>query len=259
MQPLDHRLDRIIVIEARPDTVFSFFTDSERWAQWWGAGSTIDPRPGGGVYIRYSNGIEVRGEVLDIRAPESITFTYGYVSGRPFGESGSRVTIRLEPLPSGTRLHLSAHFADEDARQAHVQGWRYQLTQFAKLIADVVHADAPVVIDGWFAAWNEADEARRHEGFARVAEADVEFRDPYGFTTGLDDLLAHVAAVHRFMPGLQMRRRGDVRQCHGRALSDWVAVAADGTTRGEGTDVFVFGPEGRIASVTGFWNPTGTA
>ena len=35
-------------IEADRETVFRYFTDSGRWAAWWGAGSTIDPRPGGG-------------------------------------------------------------------------------------------------------------------------------------------------------------------------------------------------------------------
>ena len=40
------RLDRTVVIRARPETVFGFFTDSGRWAAWWGAGSTIDPQAG---------------------------------------------------------------------------------------------------------------------------------------------------------------------------------------------------------------------
>ena len=49
--PLPHSLDRTIVIRARRETVFRYFTDSLRWAKWWGAGSMIDPefttgRPG---------------------------------------------------------------------------------------------------------------------------------------------------------------------------------------------------------------------
>jgi uncharacterized protein YndB with AHSA1/START domain len=259
MQPFDYRLDRIVVIEARPSTVFSFFTDSSRWARWWGAGSTIDARPGGRLLIHHPNGVEVSGEVLEIVAPDRLIFTYGYVSGGPIPENGSRVTIRLEPVANGTRLHLTHEFADDTPREHHVQGWRYQLALFANVIADVVHAEAPAVIDGWFAAWNELQAERRHDAFARVADPDVQFRDPYGLTSGLDDLLGHVAAVHRFMPGLQMQRAGGVRQCQGRALSDWIAVGSDGAKRGQGTNAFVFGPEGRIAAVTGFWSAPGDA
>ena len=45
--PLPYRLDRTIVIRASRETVFAFFTDSDRWASWWGAGSRIEGRPGG--------------------------------------------------------------------------------------------------------------------------------------------------------------------------------------------------------------------
>ena len=33
---LPFQLDRTVRIQARPDTVFTFFTDSDRWASWWG-------------------------------------------------------------------------------------------------------------------------------------------------------------------------------------------------------------------------------
>ena len=58
MSALPHRLDRTVVIQAKPETVFSFFTDSDRWASWWGVGSTIEPRAGGQMYIRYPGNVE---------------------------------------------------------------------------------------------------------------------------------------------------------------------------------------------------------
>jgi uncharacterized protein YndB with AHSA1/START domain len=254
MQILDSRLDRIVVIVAKPATVFSFFTNSDRWATWWGAGSTIDARPGGRIFIRHPNGVEMAGEVLEIAPPERLVFTYGYVQGTPIPEGGSRVTIQLEPVPDGTRLHLTHEFAEEIPRDHHVQGWRYQLALFSNVIANLVNAEAPAVIDGWFDAWNESETERRHEAFGRVAETDIEFRDQYALTRGLDDLLGHVAAVHQFMPGTRIQRSGGVRHCQGRALSDWLVVGGDGAQRGRGTNAFVLGPEGRIASVTGFWS-----
>ena len=70
MTTLTHQLDRTIVIGAPPATVFRYFTDSPRWAAWWGAGSTIDARPGGRVLIRYPGGVEAAGEVVEVNPPD---------------------------------------------------------------------------------------------------------------------------------------------------------------------------------------------
>ena len=65
---LPHRLDRTILIEAPREAVFRYFTDNTRWSAWWGAGSTIDARPGGRVLIRYPNAVEATGEVVEVSA-----------------------------------------------------------------------------------------------------------------------------------------------------------------------------------------------
>ena len=61
MPELTHLLERTLVIEATRTIVFQFFTDTARWAAWWGAGSVIDARPGGRMLIRYANGVQVLG------------------------------------------------------------------------------------------------------------------------------------------------------------------------------------------------------
>ena len=71
---------------------------------------------------------------------------------------------------------------------------------------------------------------------------------------GMSDLRPHLAAVHRFMPGMRITRDGDIRHCQAMVLADWVARSSDGQERGRGTNVFVLAP-GRIDSVTGFWEP----
>lgn len=250
---LPHRLDRTLLIQARPDTVFRYFTDNARWASWWGAGSTIDPRPGGTVVILYPGAVEVRGEVIEIAAPERLTFTYGFTSGKPIAPGASLVTIRLEPVGTGTRLHLNHAFSDAAVCNEHVQGWRYQLSLFANVVSGEVQAGAAGAIDAWLAAWSEADRAARIDTLSRIAEPAVVFRDRYSCIDGVSDLQLHLDATQRFMPGLQMQREGDVRQCQGTAIADWIARAPDGQERARGTNVFVFNADGRIASVTGLW------
>src|SRR6058998_878894 len=122
LQKLPHRLDRTLIIQAAPETVFSFFTDTPKWASWWGAGSMIDARAGGAMTIRYPDGTEVLGSVVEVRAPDRIVFTYGYASGKMIAPGGSRVTIALTAVGDATRLTLTHEFAEAETRDMHVQG-----------------------------------------------------------------------------------------------------------------------------------------
>jgi uncharacterized protein YndB with AHSA1/START domain len=244
MPEFAYRLERAVEIRATPETVFRFFTDSARWAQWWGAGSTIEGVPGGRVYIRHSNGVEVVGEVLEVRERVAIVFTYGYASGKPMGPGASRVSILLEATGAGTRLHLVHEFAESGARDLHVQGWRFQLSLFGNVVANEVFSGAEAVVDDWFEAWLTADEARRNAILEKVASPGVRFRDRYSLLQGVEDVSAHIAAALRFMPGVALRRTGAIRHCQGTMVAETMS----------GVNVFEFGPDGRIDSVTGLAN-----
>jgi uncharacterized protein YndB with AHSA1/START domain len=255
MPDLPFHLDRTVVIRANPEIVFRFFTDSARWASWWGAGSTIDAMPGGAVYILHPGAVEVRGEVLEVDHDRRIVFTYGYVSGNPMPPGASRVTITMEPDPEGTRLHLLHEFAEAASRDIHLQGWRFQLSLFGNVAANEAYVNAQAAVDAWFGAWVAADTDARNEILARVATPEVRFRDRYSLLAGAADVTAHIAAAQRFMPGIGLKRKGDVRHCQGTVLADWTAAGPDGVERMTGTSVFVFSPDGRIDSVTGLANP----
>jgi hypothetical protein len=160
------------------------------------------------------------------------------------------VTIRLERDDDGTRLHLLHEFAEAEARDEHVQGWRFQLSLFSNAVTNEVFADAASTVDAWYAAWVIADGEARGKELARIADADISFRDRFSLLDGRADLTAHIGAALRFMPGIHLERKGSVRQCQGTALADWIAVDKDGKERMSGTSVFVLMPDGRIGSVT---------
>lgn len=255
MNALPYTLDRTVTIEAQRETVFSFFTDDARWAKWWGAGSTIEPRVGGRVYIRHPGNVEVSGEILEFSAPSRLVFTYGYGSGKPFGPGESRVTIRLEPAGTATRLSLTHELPDEAARDEHVQGWRYQLSLFGNVVSDAQHSNAASIADAWFHTWAEPDVSKRRQQMSDIASADVRFRDRYSLNDGADDLLAHITATQHFMPGMRMTRSGNVRHCQGTMLADWIASGPDGKPMMTGVNVFVLNGDGKISSVTGLVTP----
>lgn len=255
MTALSYQLERTVSIQASRETVFRYFTDSARWSAWWGTGSTIDARPGGKMYIRHANGVEVSGEVLEVLAPQKIVFTYGYVSGTPVPPGGSRVTIELDEEPVGTRLHLLHEFPDASSRDPHIQGWRFQLSLFANVVANDVYAGAADLVDAWFAAFAEPEESKRAESLTRIAAGGVRFRDRYSLLEGQSDLMAHIDAYLRFMPGMRQRRKGDVRHCQGTVVADWVMIGADGSEKGSGTSVFQLGAARQIEVVTTLQNP----
>ena len=251
MTTLPHSLERSVLIRATPSVVFRFFTDSVRWSAWWGAGSTIDARPGGAIRIVLPGNVEAGGNVVELKAPERLVFTHGFASGKPMPIGGSRVTITLAPTAAGTQLTIVHDFAEAAARDEHVQGWRYQLSLFGNVVADEVNANALAAVDAWFASWSEIDVTVRAATLARIATASVTFRDRYSNLDGVGDILSHITAALHFMPNVRLVRDGAVRHCQGVALADWTVAGRDGKVAMSGTNVFTLGPTGLIESVVG--------
>ncbi|MSR61625.1 MAG: SRPBCC domain-containing protein [Planctomycetes bacterium] len=251
---LEFALEREIVIRAPRATVFRFFTDSARWAKWWGEGSTIDGRVGGALSIAYPGGTHASGEVLELRPNERIVFSYGYEGeGKPIAPGGSRVTVTLSEHPHGTALHFRHELADAATRDNHVQGWRYHLAVFANAVANEVFADVPALVERWVTAWNEPDDGLRRTAFRALVSDDVVLQDAYSCTRGFDDLVAHVAGGKVHMRGITIECTGAPRQCQGTALADFVVKLPDGKPMSKGTNVFELAPDGRIERVVGLW------
>ena len=255
MTALEHVLERSVLIRARRETVFRYFTDSERFAAWWGAGSTIDPRPGGALRIRYPSGVLASGEVVEVVPPDRVVFTYGCEdAAKPIRPGGSRVVVTLEERAEGTLVQLRHELPDAATRDEHVQGWRYQLAVFANVVTRELGGGLTAAVDAFLAAWSERDATRRRTALAAIATDGITFGDAFSCTAGLDDLVAHLTAAQTHMPGMVLERSGEVRHCQGTAVADWVAKGPDGAPRGRGTNVFDLAPDGRIARVVGLWS-----
>ena len=101
-------------IEARPETVFSYFTDPDRFLSWQGPDASIDPHPGGSFRITFGGDSGVAGgEFLEVESPRRLVFTWGWegITGADQGLAAllggpSVVEISLEPQRGGTLLRL---------------------------------------------------------------------------------------------------------------------------------------------------------
>lgn len=254
MSALPSRLMRSVLIRAERAIVFRYFTDSARFAAWWGQGSSIDARPGGRVLIRFPNAVLVSGTVESVVTDVRIVFTYGYADGAhdvPAG--GSRVTIALSDVREGTRLDLLHEFATDAQRNLHEAGWRYQLSVFANVVARELESTAASAVDRWFLAWNETEAAQRRRLLAELVEPDITFRDRFAAVAGIEDLHAHIGAAHVHL-GTTIVQRGKSRHCQGALLVDWIATRRSGEAAGGGTNFVALSPRGRIREVIGFWS-----
>jgi uncharacterized protein YndB with AHSA1/START domain len=246
-------LDRTVEIHARRATVLQFFTDPARFARWWGAGSTIEPAIGGAVRIRYPDGSIASGAITELVEGRRIAFTYGYEDpAKEIRPGGSLVTITLADTDTGgTRVQLRHDVAAATLRTEHIQGWKYQLAVLAKIASDDAQAAAPEAIAAWFAAWNEPSDDRRRALLAPIVTTGVAFRDGFGNATGLDELLAHIAACQRFLPGVRFDAQGAPRISHGTVVADWTMGRPGDDAMMTGTNVFRLSPAGQIAEVIG--------
>ena len=255
MTGLDFVLDRSVTIVARRETVFRYFTDSERFAAWWGAGSRIDPAARG----RRAHPLPERDRGRRAKCwrsfpPRRVVFSYGFESGQPIPIGASRVTITLEETRARHARAAPPRAAERrgarraraglalPARRVRQRGGAGRRTR-ARALSPTATSPAGA----------RPTPSKRRAELAAVATDDLAFRDPYSCTSGIDDLNAHIAASQRFMPGVVLARRGEPRQCQGLALVDWVVQGPDGSERAKGTNVFELDGDGRIGRATGFW------
>lgn len=125
-------------IEAPPEIVFTYLTDSRRFVRWMGVGAELDPRPGGRYRIDVDGEHVASGEYREIDPPRRLVMSWGW-EGHPTVPPGSTtVEITLTPERGGTVLTLRhLGLPDESERRWHTEGWR----QFTSRLADVTTTD----------------------------------------------------------------------------------------------------------------------
>jgi uncharacterized protein YndB with AHSA1/START domain len=117
------------LIAASPATVFSFFTNSERWNSWQGIDGQIDPQAGGILQIAMPGGQVASGRFIEVVPDQRLVFTWGWEGEAPPVPPGSTtVVIELEPDGAGTLLRLThSRLAPPPVAEHHRAGWERYL------------------------------------------------------------------------------------------------------------------------------------
>ena len=119
-------------IDASPEIVFAYLTDSQRFVRWMGVGAELDPRPGGRYRIDVDGVHIVSGEYQVVDPPRRLVMSWGW-EGHPTVPPGSTtVEITLTPEQGATILRLRhLGLPDEGERRLHTDGWTQYMSQLA--------------------------------------------------------------------------------------------------------------------------------
>ncbi|MGH2491721.1 MAG: SRPBCC family protein [Candidatus Limnocylindria bacterium] len=127
-------------IAAPPETVFTYFTDPERYRQWQGCDAELDARPGGVFRVTVSGHTRTvaSGIFLEVEPPSRVVFTWGWeqLSWMPPGmrlDPGiSTVEVTFDADGEGTRLTMRhGGLPSEPACRFHNWGWDVSLDRLA--------------------------------------------------------------------------------------------------------------------------------
>jgi uncharacterized protein YndB with AHSA1/START domain len=121
-------------IEAPPEIVFSYLTDSARFVRWMGVGAELDPRPGGRYRIDVDGQHIAAGEYRELEPPRRLVMSWGW-EGHPTVPPGS-TTVEITLTPDrGSTLPRLRHLGlpDEGERRTHSNGWQMYASQLAEV------------------------------------------------------------------------------------------------------------------------------
>ena len=118
-------------IAARPSDVYSYLTDSVRWAQWQGDTAKIEAVPGGVFRMVMANGATAEGRFVQLVPGVRVVFTWGWHGSPTLPPGSSTVEIELAPDGDGTLLRLSHRGLPREDRAIHAVGWDHYLPRLA--------------------------------------------------------------------------------------------------------------------------------
>ncbi len=121
-------LEREIVIDASPETIFGLLTIPEKHLTWEGTEVDLDPRPGGVYRVVVAGEWVAAGEFIEVVPNERVVFSFGWdMPDNPITPGSTTVEYTLHPEGHKTRVTMRHSGLPDDAIADHTQGWDHYL------------------------------------------------------------------------------------------------------------------------------------
>lgn len=125
-------LVREIVIDATPETIWPFLTETERHLEWVGTAGELDARRGGVYRVLVAGQHQSAGEFVEVVPFEKVVYTFGWDEpDHPIPAGSTTVEISLHPEGEKTRVRLTHRGLPADAVDDHGNGWAHYLERLS--------------------------------------------------------------------------------------------------------------------------------
>lgn len=245
-------VDLTIDVAATPETVFGFLTESASFREWMGATSEMAASGSQPFTVRFPNGDEAVGRIVEAIPGRRVVYAWGYTDGRhQLAPGASQVSLELTGTPLGTRLSLRhSGLPSADSRAAHMQGWQYYCGVLAARAAD--RQTGRVIGDlvaAWVLAWNTGDSA----ALDRCCAAEVLYVDRLTRVSGREALARYIANARAFAPAARVEVEPVPTVTQQFARFEW-RMCADGRVLATGAAFAELSIDGLFVRVVSFWN-----
>lgn len=120
-------------VAARPETVFSFFTDPAKVQRWKGRSVEMDCRPGGAYRVVINDNDRYSGKYLEVKPYTRIVFTFGWEGDNPIKPGSTTVEVTLVPDGDDTVVTLIHKGLPTGTEELHGKGWQLYLGRLEKV------------------------------------------------------------------------------------------------------------------------------
>jgi uncharacterized protein YndB with AHSA1/START domain len=125
-------LEREILIDASPETIFPFLIDAKKHILWDGTEAQLDPRPGGVYRVVVAGEYIAAGEFVEVVPNERIVLAFGWdMPDNPIKPGSTTVEYTLHAEGDKTLVKVRHSGLPDDAVADHVQGWDHYLERLA--------------------------------------------------------------------------------------------------------------------------------
>lgn len=103
-------------------------------------------------------------------------------------------------------------------------------------------------------SWSLADPSKRSQLFEQCLNPNCVYTDPLMQATGYSQLSGYMSELHKNVPGVAFVTT-DFKSHHDRSLTHWNMVDGKGNILSQGVSYGLYGTDGRLMQMTGFFEP----
>jgi uncharacterized protein YndB with AHSA1/START domain len=122
-------------IAAPPATVYRYLTEADKWKLWQGVDAKLEARVGGIFSMFMGNGMNARGQFVELIPDKRVVFTWGWVDRPGIPPGSTTVQIDLNADGEETLLVLTHRSVAEDEAGMQQMGWTHYLPRLALVAA----------------------------------------------------------------------------------------------------------------------------